>query len=66
MGSRKRQDLLSKLGTQRLWERVEGERREVGKREKMYSSIKINKKELRASSTIGTGITEYQHVKEWN
>ena len=44
MGSRKRQDLLSKLGAWEPWERVEGEGRGGRGVEKIYSSIKTIKK----------------------
>ena len=44
MGSRKRQDLLSKLGPWGFWERVEGEGEEGRKVEKIYSSIKTTLK----------------------
>ena len=48
--SRKRQDLLSKLGAWEPWERVEGEE----SREKIYSSIKsILKKERKITKTSG-------------
>ena len=40
MGSRKRQDLLSKLGAWGPWERVEEEDRVRERRKKIYSSIK--------------------------
>ena len=40
MGSRKRQDLLSKLGVWGSWKRVEGEQRKGMKKRKIYSSIK--------------------------
>ena len=43
MGSRKRQALLSKLGVWGSWERAEEEGKEVGRVEKIYSSIKTNK-----------------------
>ena len=45
MGSRKRQDLLSKLGTWRPWERVEGKGRgRDGSREKCRAQQKLIKK----------------------
>ena len=46
MGSRKRQDLLSKLGAWEPWERVEWVRgkKGMGVEKKMYNSIKSRKR----------------------
>ena len=44
MGSRKRQDLLSKLGTWRPWGRVEGERRETGRGAE--KNVELNKNQF--------------------
>ena len=48
MGTRKRQDLLSKLGAWGPWERVEGERRRKGIRE----NVELNKKKKEVKKGI--------------
>ena len=52
MGSRKRQDLLSKLEAWGPWKRVEGKEKERGEQRKMYSSIKSIKNECVLKSML--------------
>ena len=59
MGSRKRQDLLSKLGAWGPWERVEGEGRgREGSREKCRVQSKSIKKRKCSLNGVGVALLE--------